>query len=305
MGVKDTYQNDESQIHLKLQGEVLHPKTKKPVMAKYLDGSVETEGPDEDIREKLAAWMTSPANPWFARAIVNRIVKHYLGRGLVEPVDDFRVTNPPSNEALLDALAEDFVRSGYRLRHTIRLILNSRVYQLSSEPNETNRYDEINYSRYFVRRLMAEQLIDAITQVTGVPEKYRGSPLGTRAMSIPQGAPSYFLKAFGRKEAREVICERDLQPAMNQAMHLISGDTLQRQITANKSRLAQWLEDPSQSDEEIVKRLFLAALVREPDAREISLALAPIRLHGPGARREAFEDALWALFNSKEFAYNH
>jgi hypothetical protein len=305
MGVKDTYQNDESQIHLKLQGEVLHPKTKKPVMAKYLDGSVETEGPDEDIREKLAGWMTSPTNPWFARAIVNRIVKHYLGRGLVEPVDDFRVTNPPSNEALLDALAKDFVRNGYSLRHTIGLILNSRVYQLSSEPNETNRDDEINYSRYSVKRLMAEQLIDAITQVTGVPEKYQGFPLGTRAMSIPRGAPSYFLKAFGRMVAREVICERDLQPAMNQAMHLISGDTLQRQITAKNSRLAQWLEDPLLPDEEVVKRLFLAALVREPDAREISLALAPIRLRGPGARRQAFEDVLWALFNSKEFAYNH
>jgi len=305
MGVKDTYQNDESQIHLKLKGEVVHPKTKKPVAAKYLDGPAETEGPDEDIREKLAAWMTSPDNPWFARAIVNRIVKHYLGRGLVEPVDDFRVTNPPSNEALLDALAKDFVRNGYSLRHTIRLILNSRVYQLSSEPNETNRNDEINYSRYPVKRLMAEQLIDAITQVTGVPEKYQGFPLGTRAMSIPRGAPSYFLQAFGRMKAREVICERDLQPAMNQAMHLISGDTLQRQITAKNNRLAQWLEDPSLSDEEILKRLFLAALVREPDSREISLALAPIRLRGPEARRQAFEDALWALFNSKEFAYNH
>jgi Protein of unknown function (DUF1553)/Protein of unknown function (DUF1549) len=305
MGVKDTYQNDESQIHLKLKGEVVHPKTKKPVAAKYLDGPAETEGPDEDIREKLAAWMTSPDNPWFARAIVNRIVKHYLGRGLVEPVDDFRVTNPPSNEALLDALATDFVRSGYSLRHTVRLILNSRAYQLSSEPNETNRDDEINYSRYPVKRLMAEQLIDAITQVTGLPEKYQGFPLGTRAMSIPRGAPSYFLQAFGRMKAREVICERDLQPAMNQAMHLISGDTLQRQITAKNSRLAQWLEDPSLSDEEILKRLFLTALVREPDSREISLALAPIRLGGPEARRQAFEDALWALFNSKEFAYNH
>ena len=305
MGVKDTYQNDESQIHLKLKGEVVHPKTKKPVAAKYLDGPTETEGPDEDIREKLAVWMTSPDNPWFARAIVNRIVKHYLGRGLVEPVDDFRVTNPPSNEALLDALAKDFVRNGYSLRHTIRLILNSRAYQLSSEPNETNRNDEINYSRYPVKRLMAEQLIDAITQVTGVPEKYQGFPLGTRAMSIPRGAPSYFLQAFGRMKAREVICERDLQPAMNQAMHLISGDTLQRQITAKNSRLAQWLEDPALSDEEILKRLFLAALVREPDSREISLALAPIRLRGPEARRQAFEDALWALFNSKEFAYNH
>ena len=305
MGVKDTYQNDESQIHLKLKGEVLHPKTKKPVMAKYLDGSVEAEGPDDDIREKLAAWMTSPQNPWFARAIVNRLVKHYLGRGLVEPVDDFRVTNPPSNEALLDALAKDFVRNGYSLRHTIRLILNSRVYQLSSEPNETNRADEINYSRYAVKRLMAEQLIDAITQVTGVPEKYQGFPLGTRAMSIPQGAPSYFLQSFGRMKAREVICERDLQPAMNQAMHLISGDTLQRQITAKNSRLEKWLKEPTLSDEEVVKRLFLAALVREPDAREISLALAPIRLGGPAARRQAFEDVLWALFNSKEFAYNH
>jgi hypothetical protein len=223
----------------------------------------------------------------------------------VEPVDDFRVTNPPSNEALLDALAKDFVRNGYSLRHTIRLILNSRVYQLSSEPNETNRADEINYSRYSVKRLMAEQLIDAITQVTGVPEKYRGFPLGTRAMSIPQGAPSYFLQSFGRMRAREVICERDLQPAMNQAMHLISGDTLQRQITAKNSRLAKWLEDPSLTDEEIVKRLFLAALVREPDAREISLALAPLRAGGAGVRPQAFEDVLWALFNSKEFAYNH
>src|SRR6185295_6215561 len=103
---------------------------------------------DEDIREKLAAWMTAPGNPWFARAIVNRVVKHYLGRGLVEPVDDFRVTNPPSNEALLDALAQDLVRNGFHLRHTIRLLLNSRVYQLSGRPNDTNRADQLNYSRY-------------------------------------------------------------------------------------------------------------------------------------------------------------
>lgn len=305
LGVKDTYQNDESQIHLKLQGEVIHPKTKKAVQAKYLDGSTETEGLDEDIREKLAAWITSPGNPWFSRAIVNRILKHYLGRGVVEPVDDFRITNPPSNDALLDALAKDFVQSGYSLRHTNRLVLNSRVYQLSSEPNETNRDDRINYSRFYLKRLMAEQMIDAVTQVTGVSEKYDGFPPGTRAMSIPRGSPSYFLQAFGRMKAREVICERDSQPSMTQAMHLISGDTLQRQITAKNGRLAKWLEDGSLSDEEIVKRLFLATLVREPDAREISLALAPIRARGAEARRQAFEDATWALFNSKEFIYNH
>ncbi len=305
MGVKDTYQNDESQLHLKLKGEVLHPKTKKPVVAKYLDGPTEVEGLDEDVREKLASWIASAENPWFARAIVNRLLKHYLGRGLVEPVDDFRVTNPPSNEALLEELARDFTRSGFSLRHVIRLILNSRVYQLTSEPNETNRSDDMNYSRYYVRRLMAEQLADALSQVSGVPERYQGFPLGTRAMSIPRGAPSYFLQAFGRMRAREVICERDNQPAMAQTMHLISGDTLHRQLTAKRSRLSQWLDDASLTDEEIVKRLFLTSVVRPPDDREIAMALAPIRARGAPARRQAFEDSLWTLFNAKEFIFNH
>jgi hypothetical protein len=305
MGIKDTYQNDESQVLLKAKGEVLHPKTKKPVQPKYLDGPGETEGPDEDIREKLARWMTAPGNPWFARAIVNRVVKHYLGRALVEPVDDFRVTNPPSNEALLDALAQDFVRNGYHLRHTIRLLLNSRVYQLASQPNDTNRGDQVNYSRYYPKRLMAEQLIDAISQVTGVPEKYRGQMSGTRAMSIPQGAPSYFLQTFGRVKAREVICERDSQPDMAQTMHLISGETLQRQITAKSGTLDRWLADSSLGDEEIAHRLFVSVLARQPDSRELALALEPIRAKGAGSRRQAFEDVLWALFNSKEFLYNH
>jgi hypothetical protein len=305
MGIKDTYQNDESQVLLKAKGEVLHPKTKKAVQPKYLDGPGETEGPDEDIREKLATWMTASGNPWFARAIVNRVVKHYLGRALVEPVDDFRVTNPPSNEALLDALAQDFVRNGYHLRHTIRILLNSRVYQLASQPNETNRGDQLNYSRYYPKRLMAEQLIDAVSQVTGVPEKYRGQMLGTRAMSIPQGAPSYFLQTFGRVKAREVICERDSQPDMAQTMHLISGETLQRQITAKGGTLERWLADSSLGDEEIARGLFVSVLARQPDSRELGLALQPIRAKGTESRRQAFEDVLWALFNSKEFLYNH
>src|SRR5215831_9532404 len=294
MGIKDTYQNDESQVLLKSKGEVIHPKTKQAVPPKYLDGPSEKEGLDEDIREKLAGWMTAPANPWFARAIVNRVVKHYLGRALVEPVDDFRVTNPPSNEALLDALAEDFVRNGYHLRHTIRLLLNSRVYQLSSRPNETNRGDQLNYSRYYPKRLMAEQLIDAVSQVTGVPEKYRGQMLGTRAMSIPQGAPSYFLQTFGRPKAREVICERDNQPDMAQAMHLISGETFQRQTAARGGMLDRWLTDPSLTDEEIGRRLFVSALARQPDSRELAVALEPIRAKGTESRRQAFEDVLWA-----------
>lgn len=303
MAIKDTYQNDESQVHLKAKGEVLHPKTKKPVSPKYLDGPSDTEGLDEDIREKLAAWMTAPDNPWFARAIVNRVLKHYLGRGLVEPVDDFRITNPSSNDALLDALAQDFIKNNYSLRHLIRVILNSRTYQLSSEPNDTNRHDQINYSRCYPKRLMAEQLADAVGQVTGVPERYRGHLPGTRAMSLPEGAPSYFLSTFGRMKAREVICERDGQPDMAQAMHLISGDTLHKKLTAKDGLLDQWLNDSTLSNEQIVRRLFLSALVRDPDARELSISLQP--LGAAANRRQAFEDVLWALFNAKEFLYNH
>jgi Protein of unknown function (DUF1549)/Protein of unknown function (DUF1553) len=307
MGVKDTYENDESEITLKPAGEVISPKTKQRVQAKYLDGATEIEGLDEDIRVKLATWITAPENPWFARAIVNRVFKHYMGRGIVEPLDDFRVTNPPSNEALLDALAKDFVANGYRLKHTIRLILNSRAYQLSSVPNDTNRADTLNYSHYYVRRLLAEELIDSMSEVTGVPEKFPGYMLGTRAMTIPQGAPTYFLATFGRLKAREVICERDNSPDVAQAMHLISGKTIQNQITGKDGTLDHWLADSSLGDEEITRRLFMASLVYPPNERETSQVLASIQARGGGpvARRQAFEDVLWTIFNSKAFIFNH
>ena len=307
MGIKDTYTNDESEVTLKPVGEVISPKTKKRVDAKYLDGPTEAEGLDEDIRVKLAKWITAPENPWFARAIVNRLFKHYMGRGIVEPLDDFRVTNPPTNEALLDALAKDFIANGYHLKHTIRLILNSRAYQLSSVPNETNRSDTLNYSRYYVRRLLAEELIDSMSEVTGVTEKFPGYMPGTRAMTIPQGAPTYFLATFGRLKAREVICERDNSPDVAQAMHLISGKTIQNQITGKDGTLDRWLADSSLNDEEITRRLFMATLVHPPNEREVSQVIASIQARGGGtaARRQAFEDVLWTLFNSKAFIFNH
>jgi hypothetical protein len=307
MGVKDTYENDESEITLKPAGEVISPKTKKRVDAKYLDGPVETERLDEDIREKLARWITSPDNPWFARAIVNRVFKHYMGRGIVEPLDDFRVTNPPTNEALLDALAKDFVANGYHLKHTIRLILNSRAYQLSSVPNETNRHDSLNYSHYYVRRLLAEELIDSMSEVTGVPESIPGYMLGARAMTVPQGAPTYFLQTFGRLKAREVICDRDNSPDVAQAMHLISGQTIQHQITGKDGTLDRWLADRSLSDEEITRRLFMATLVHPPMEREVAQVLASVHtaVAGIEARRQVFEDVLWSIFNSKAFLFNH
>jgi hypothetical protein len=306
MGVKDTYENDESEITLKPAGEVISPKTKKRVDAKYLDGALETERPDEDIREKLAAWITSPQNPWFARAAVNRVFKHYMGRGIVEPLDDFRVTNPPTNEALLDALAKDFIANGYRLKHTIRLILNSRAYQLSSVPNDSNRADSLNYSHYYVRRLLAEELIDSMSEVTGVPERIPGYMLGTRAMAVPQGAPTYFLQTFGRLKAREIICERDNSPDVAQAMHMISGQTIQHQITGKAGTLDRWLADATLTDEEITRRLFMATLVHPPKEREVAQVLASLHTGNPGveARRQVFEDVLWSIFNSKAFLFN-
>lgn len=307
MGVKDTYENDESEITLKPAGEVISPKTKKHVDAKYLEGPVETEAPDEDIREKLAAWITSPQNPWFARAIVNRVFKHHMGRGIVEPLDDFRVTNPPTNEELLNALANDFVANGYRLKHTIRLILNSRAYQLSSAPNDSNRADSLNYSHYYVRRLLAEELIDSMSEVTGVPEKIPGYMLGTRAMTVPQGAPTYFLQTFGRLKAREIICERDNSPDVAQAMHMISGQTIQHQITGKEGTLDRWLADSSLTDEEITRRLFMATLVHAPTERKVAQILASLHTAntGPQTRRQVFEDVLWSVFNSKAFLFNH
>ena len=305
MGIKDTYENDESEVTLKPAGEVISPKTKKRVAPKYLDGPFETERLDEDVREKLAKWITAAENPWFARAIVNRVFKYYMGRGIVEPLDDFRVTNPPTNEALLDALAKDFIANGYHLKHTIRVILNSRAYQLSSEPNATNRDDTLNYSHYFMRRLLAEELIDSMTEVTGVPEKIPGYMLGTRSMTIPQGAPTYFLQTFGRLKAREVICERDNSPDVAQAMHLISGETIQKQITGKDGTLDRWLADPSLTNQEITQRLFMATLVRPPTESEQTQVLASLRGGGDGARRQAFEDLLWSIFNSKTFIFNH
>ena len=182
---KDMYLNNHNGTYLKETGELLHPKTKKPVTPKYLDGDFEPEAPGEDVREKLAQWVTAPRNPYFARATVNRFWKFFMGRGLVEPVDDFRVTNPPSNEALLEALADEFVKNGYSMKQLERAILNSRTYQLSSVPNETNRKDQVNYSHFLVRRLMSEQIADSMAQVTGIPQKFPSMPLGKRAMSIP------------------------------------------------------------------------------------------------------------------------
>lgn len=294
VGIKEVYENDENATQYMEEGFVEHPKTKKRVDPKFLDGQTIKDSQDADLREPLLDWMTSPRNPFFAREIANRIWKHYMGRGLVEEVDDFRVTNPPSNPALLDAMASDLASHGYDVRHLIRAILNSRTYQLSSEPNESNHNDAINYSHFRIRRLTAESLLDAMSEVTGVQEKFAGYPPGTRAMQVYGVGGGYMLSSFGKLN-RDIICERDAQPDMAQTMHMISGSTVQKKITAMKF-------DPALTDEQWVEHLFRSALVRQPTADERHAALDRIQKIG---RDQALQDLAWAILNSKEFLYQH
>lgn len=307
LGTKFVNAGSESNVYLRDDGQVLHPKTKKRVQPRYLAGSLETEEKGEDIRLKLARWITAPDNPFFARTIVNRIWRRYLNRGLVEPVDDFRVTNPASNQKLLDALAEDFVRHGSSIKHTERMILNSRTYQLSSVPNETNRHDTVNHSRYYLKRMLAEQLMDAIVAVTGIEERFPGWAPGTRAMSIPHGSPSYLLTIFGRIPDREFLRERDANPNIRQMLHLTAGDTIQGRVVSPRSRLSRWLSEPETGDQELIERVFLATLSRRPSGGESRAVLQQLAGGaGQGESRAAvFQDLQWALLNSREFLYVH
>jgi hypothetical protein len=306
VGTKEMWGGNENADYYKEEGKVIHPASKEVMQAKYLDGPIEQDDPDSDIRQKLARWITSPRNRFFTRVTVNRVWKHFFGRGMVEPVDDFRVTNPPSNPALMEALANDFVEHGFDLRQLMRRIMLSNAYQRSAEPNDSNRDDKINYSHYYLRRLSVESLLDGMAQVTGVPEKYAGHPLGTRAIQVHQAylaEPNYAMQTFGRPD-REKICERDHQPSLVQVLHLISGDTIQRKVTAPNSLLKQWLVEKDLKDESLIDRLFLASLTRDPSPEERSQILK--RLASPGANRESvYQDLLWSLFNSKEFLYNH
>jgi uncharacterized protein YjdB len=293
--IKQIHEDDENEHYYAEEGEVIHPKTKQASVPKYLDGALEIDEPEKDIRIPLAKWMTAPENPFFSRATVNRVWKHYFSRGLVEEVDDFRVTNPPTNPALLDALAHDFSSHGYDWRHLSRTILKSRTYQLGAKPTESNADDDLNYSRYYMRRLLAEQMVDTISQVTGVPERFQGFLPGTRAMQVYSSrGGSYMLTAFGRLN-RDIICERDSTPDIVQTLHLISGNTINDKIN-------KWEPNPSLSDEQQLNAIYLNSLTRYPSAEERERLLGQIQTRD---RRAVFQDLLWAILNSKEFLYNH
>jgi hypothetical protein len=289
-------------VYVKDRGEVQHPKTNKDVKPKPLGGLEPDLDTASDRRLALAEWLTAPQNPMFSRAIVNRVWKHLLGRGLIEPVDDVRVTNPASNPALLDALATDFAAGDFDLRRLIRTIATSRTYQLSPRANAINLRDDRFFSRAYLKPLSAQVLADAIAQVTEVPNRFPNYPLGTRAVQlIDAQTPSYTLDVFGRCP-REASCESPSRfgGGLSQALHLINGSAVNSQI---KGGLVNRLLVEFSSDGAMAEELYLRVLSRFPSEDE--LAYCKQSLANAGTKLDTLEDLLWALVNSREFAYNH
>jgi hypothetical protein len=299
------YDKEETVIPLR-EGEVTQPRTGRVMAPKYLGGPAADVAPGEDRREAFARWLTAPDNPYFARAAVNRVWFHLFGRGLVEPVDDFRTTNPPSHPDLLDALAADFVRHGHDRKHLIRLVMTSRTYQLSHRPTPTNRADEKYFSKYPVRRLGAEQLLDAIADATGAAEKFPQVPAGTPAAALADGEYKHpLLEAFGRPaRAMACECERETDTTLGQALHLVGGFTFDRQLRHPDGRVARLLNE-DRSEAEVIEELFLATLSRPPTDAERAKMLAHFAARGPEQRRAVAEDLLHALINSNEFLFQH
>ncbi len=304
IGMKNGTRDGDVQVYSNPFGEVNHPRLGRPLPPAPLDGQTLAFDATIDRREHLANWLTSPSNPYFARSFVNRVWKNFMGRGLVEAVDDMRATNPASNEELLAALTKDFTDHGFDLRHLTRTIMNSAAYQRSATPNETNTQDERYYSRYIPRRLPAEALLDGISQVTGVPTEFAGQPPGTRAMQIPDAKlANYFLTVFGKPPRLITVeSERTAEPSVAQALHTINGETLNQKLRSPGGLVDSFVR-LGVSDEMAVHHLYLAALSRPPRPDEEARLLAAIRQSD--SRRQAIEDIAWALLTSKEFLFNH
>jgi hypothetical protein len=282
-----------------------HPRTGKPVFAHALGTDMPDADPKGDRRLPLADWMTKPDNPYFARNIANRTWAWLLGRGLVEPVDDVRATNPPSNPELLDALAKIVVDNKYDVRKLIVLITSSRTYQTSSAPNATNEKDEQNFSRAYFKRPDAEVLLDMLCQATGVPEKFQGSPGITRAVQLwDSKARSDFLKLFGRpNRVTACECERTKEPSVSQVLNLLNSPDIQAKLTHEAGTVARLVRDVK-DDAKLVDELYLGFFARFPTADEKEVGVKHLQKYAAN-RRAAAEDLAWALLNSTEFLFNH
>jgi hypothetical protein len=315
VGVKNGAMAGENIVFNNASGDVLYPKLARPLPPAPLDSaSIPLDSP-QDRRAVFAKWLTSPENAMFGRTIVNRVWANFMGRGLVDPMDDLRATNPASNEELLAALSKDFVDHGYDVQRLIRTIMNSSLYQLSSEANSTNQSDNIYYSKHIIRRLNAEVILDAMSQVTGAPTAFAGYPAGTRAQQLPDTqVKSEFLASFGRPA--RILCdaaERASDPTITQALHVINGDTLNKKLSAPEGTIALFMK-LGLSDRRILEYMYLSAFSRYPSDAEraaLTAALEKTRLEKGteearrDAHRQALEDMVWAMLTSKEFLFNH
>ncbi len=293
-------------------------KTRLPVKPAALGDAVPAIAADEDPRLRLADWMKSPSNPFFAKVLVNRYWKHFFQRGLIEPEDDIRDSNPPSNPELLAALEKHFIQSGFDLKDLVRHITRSSAYQLSSVPNKYNGGDRQNFSRFYPRRLPAEVMLDSMDQLAGTQTDFPNLPAGTRAVALPDNSynnSSPFLRVFGRPEAQSACeCERVQSSSLGQSLHLINGGDIRSKLAHPNGR-AERLAKDTRPPEARIKELYLAAFAREPSAKELKVAidyLTEPRVNAAGQKmdptravRENFQDLIWALMTTKEFLFNH
>ena len=288
------------------EGDLIQPLTGKPQAPRPLDGKALPMDSTEDRRIALADWLVSRQNPYFGRAIVNRVWANYFGAGLVENVDDLRVTNPASNEKLLSGAANFLADHHYDLKALMRAILQSQTYQLSSAPLPENKTDTRFYSHYYPKRLMAEVLLDAVAQVTGVENKFPNYPAGFRAIQLPDAnVDSYFLKTFGRPDRNVTCeCERTAEPSITQVLHLANGDTLNSKLGEKHNRIGKLLERKAGADA-IIDEGYYSAFSRPPTDEERKKLTAALEGTKEMDKRAAIEDIYWALLSSKEFLFNH
>ncbi len=291
-------------VYASREGEVTQPRTNVQMKPRF-PGSGEADVPSgTDRRAAFAEWLTKPGNAFFAKSVTNRVWFHLVGKGIVDPVDDFRESNPSANDELLEALAGEFTKSKFDLRALIGLILKSRTYQLSAVPNDANKNDAKYFSHAVTKLLTAEQILDALSDFTGVPEKFAGLPAGTRAVQLPDGEVNHpFLKTFGQP-ARELACEceRESDGNLAQALQLINGPTVNEKVKNPANRLGALLTS-KKPEREMLDELYMVALSRKADNDEAKAALAHVAKTSD--KRKAWEDVLWAILNTREFLFRH
>ncbi|WP_166824659.1 DUF1549 domain-containing protein [Thalassoroseus pseudoceratinae] len=293
----------ETIVYNRGSGEVKNPVTNKNMAPKFLGGAVpDVKG--KDRREVLAKWLASPENPYFAKNLGNIVWAHFFGRGIIDQVDDVRISNPAVNQELLDELGQKFTEYNYDFKKLVRDICTSRTYQLSTATNATNATDTTNFSHAMLRRLRSEVMLDSISQITNTKNKFQGLPLGARAVQIANGNTStYFLTTFGRAKRETVCsCEVSISPNLSQALHMLNGDTVNSKIQQGK--LVATLLGDGKSPQDVLKELYIRTLCREPNEKERA-AIAQLVAEDPKNTQQILEDVFWALLNSREFLFNH